>query len=87
MSNIDTVDNILKEEKREIPQTQQKNNLLEGVSSLGKKLWELLGQGSLSLEELTEQSGTDFTAVSIELLELQVAGLVKVNQAQRYYRS
>lgn len=78
---------ISKEEKREEKQKQLAKRLPDSVTPLGKKLWELLGQGTLSLEELTEQSGTDFTAVSIELLELQVAGLVKVNQGQRYYRS
>lgn len=78
---------ISKEEKREEKQKQLEKRLPDSVTPLGKKLWELLGQGTLSLEELTEQSGTDFTAVSIELLELQVAGLVKVNQGQRYYRS
>ena len=75
-----------REEKREVKPKQQKV-LPDNISPLGKKLWEMLGQGSLSLEELTEKSGTDFTAVSIELLELQVAGLVAVNQAQRYHRS
>lgn len=82
-----TEPNISKKEKRENKLKQLKNVLPDSVSPLGKKLWELLGQGALSLEELTEQSGTDFTAVSIELLELQVAGLVGVNQAQRYHRS
>lgn len=78
---------ISKEEKRGEKPKQLKKALPDSVSPLGKKLWELLGQGALSLEELTEQSGTDFTAVSIELLDLQVAGLVGVNQAQRYHRS
>lgn len=86
-NNAEIVDCMSKEEKNETLIKQQKDRLPEGVSPLGRKLWELLSQGSLSLEELTEQSGTDFTAVSIELLELQVTGLVKVNQAQRYSRS
>lgn len=74
------------EKERKTKLIQQKS-LPENISPLGKRLWEMLGQGSLCLEELTERSGTDFTAVSIELLELQVAGLVKINQAQRYQRS
>lgn len=79
-------DTTLREEKKKVQPKQQKV-LPDNISHLGKMLWEILGQGSLSLEELTEKSGTDFTTVSIELLELQVAGLVAVNQAQRYHRS
>lgn len=82
-----TADSISKEEKRETKQKQQEKTLPDSVSPLGRKLWELLSQGSLSMEELVEQSDTDFTAVSIELLEMQVAGLVKVDQMQRYRRS
>ena len=33
-----------------------------------------------------EGSGTDFASVSMELLELQGAGLINQNQALRYYR-
>ena len=82
-----TIDSISKEEKRETKPKQQEKTLPDSVSPLGRKLWELLSQGSLSMEELVEQSDTDFTAVSIELLEMQVAGLVKVDQMQRYRRS
>ena len=38
------------------------------------------------METLTEQSGAAFAAVSMELLDLQAAGLVATDQAQRYYR-
>lgn len=58
----------------------------ETKTELGEKLLKLLQAGALSLERLTEQSGASFAAVSMELLELQVAGLVAVDQAQRYYR-
>lgn len=53
---------------------------------LGAKLLALLQAGALSLEKLTEQSGAAFAAVSMELLDLQAAGLVATDQAQRYYR-
>ena len=56
------------------------------TSELGSKLLSLLQGGSLSLEELVEGSGTDFASVSMELLELQGAGLINQNQALRYYR-
>ncbi len=56
------------------------------TTELGKKLLELLKAGAQSLESLTEKSAASFAAVSMELLELQVAGLVAVDQAQRYYR-
>lgn len=55
-------------------------------SALGKKLLQLLLQGPLSLEELTEQSGKPFADVSMELLNMQVEGLIAADQAQRYYR-
>lgn len=56
------------------------------TSALGTKLLELLQAGSLPLEALVEGSGADFASVSMELLELQGAGLVSQNQALHYYR-
>lgn len=56
------------------------------TSELGAKLLELLQVGSLPLEKLVEDSGADFASVSMELLELQGAGLVGQNQAMHYYR-
>ncbi len=56
------------------------------LSPLGEKLWAILGGGARPLETLVEQSGADLTAVSMELLELQVAGLVDEDRARRYYR-
>lgn len=56
------------------------------TTELGAKLLALLQAGALSLEKLTEQSGAAFAAVSMELLDLQAAGLVATDQAQRYYR-
>ncbi len=59
---------------------------MEKITELGRKLLQLLQGGALSLEQLTAGSGADFAAVSMELLDLQVAGIVAVDQAQRYYR-
>lgn len=56
------------------------------TTELGAKLLALLQAGALSLEKLTEQSEAAFAAVSMELLDLQAAGLVAADQAQRYYR-
>ncbi len=56
------------------------------TTELGAKLLALLQAGALTLEKLTEQSGAAFAAVSMELLDLQAAGLVATDQAQRYYR-
>ena len=56
------------------------------TTELGAKLLAPLQAGALSLEKLTEQSGAAFAAVSMELLDLQAAGLVAADQAQRYYR-
>lgn len=56
------------------------------TTELGAKLLALLQAGALSLEKLTKQSGAAFAAVSMELLDLQAAGLVATDQAQRYYR-
>lgn len=56
------------------------------TSELGGRLLELLREGALSLEVLTERSGVAFAAVSMELLDLQVAGLVATDQTGRYYR-
>ena len=56
------------------------------VSEVGQSLLALLQGGALSLEELMEQSRADFATISMELLDLQVANLVAVDKAQRYYR-
>lgn len=67
------------ESQEEVPATA-------ATTALGTRLLELLQGGSLPLEELVEGSGADFASVSMELLELQGAGLVSQNQALRYYR-
>lgn len=56
------------------------------TTELGARLLALLVAGAQPLEQLTEQSGASFAEVSMELLDLQVAGLVATDQAQRYYR-
>lgn len=56
------------------------------TTELGAKLLALLVAGAQPLEQLTEQSGASFAEVSMELLDLQVAGLIATDQAQRYYR-
>lgn len=56
------------------------------TSALGERLLAILQAGTQTLESLTEQSGATLAEVSLELLELQVAGLVAMDQAQRYYR-
>ena len=56
------------------------------LSELGQKLYNLLEQGPLSLEELTEQSGEALADISMELLNLQIEGCLDIDVAQRYYR-
>ena len=56
------------------------------TTELGAKLLELLQGGAKTLEQLTEGSGVSFALVSMELLDMQVAGLVAQDAAQRYYR-
>ena len=56
------------------------------ASDLGKNILALLQQGPLSLEEITEQRGASLPEISMELLELQVAGYLDVDKAQRYFR-
>ena len=56
------------------------------TTELGTKLLELLQDGAKTLEQLTEGSGVSFALVSMELLDMQVAGLVAQDAAQRYYR-
>ena len=68
-----------------LPEVQEEAAPAVRVSALGKHLLELLQAGSCSLEELVEQSDADFASVSMEILELQGAGLVAQNQLLRYY--
>lgn len=56
------------------------------ASELGQKIWALLKQGALSLEDITEQIQEPIPIISMELLELQVAGYVDQDNAQRYFR-
>lgn len=79
-SIFDCTDNNVVPGKKLAPQPIIKTN------ELGGRLLELLKAGAQPLECLTEKSGASFAAVSMELLDLQVAGLVAVDQAQRYYR-
>ena len=69
------------EEQKEAPVPPQLQ-----TTELGAKLLALLMAGAQPLEQLTEQSGASFAEVSMELLDLQVAGLVAADQTQRYYR-
>jgi len=69
------------EEQKEAPAPPQLQ-----TTELGAKLLTLLVAGAQPLEQLTEQSGASFAEVSMELLDLQVAGLVAADQTQRYYR-
>ena len=65
---------------------QPKPQPLAETTELGTKLLELLQGGAMTLEQLTEGSGVSFALVSMELLDMQVAGLVAQDAAQRYYR-
>lgn len=69
-----------------LPEVQEETPPPVQTSELGKCLLKLLQAGSCSLEELVEASDADFASVSMELLELQGAGLVAQNQLLRYYR-
>lgn len=63
------------------------NNLvLDKLSPLGQKLYTLLGQGTMGLDDLIEKSGAGFAEISMELLDLQVMGLVDTDQTQKYFR-
>ncbi|MBR5582768.1 MAG: hypothetical protein IKW25_04655, partial [Phascolarctobacterium sp.] len=56
------------------------------TSELGENILALLKQGPLSLEEITEQSGKSVPEISMELLELQVAGYIDMDNWNRYFR-
>ena len=56
------------------------------ISELGENILALLKQGPLSLEEIIEQSGKSVPEISMELLELQVAGCIDMDNGNRYFR-
>ena len=56
------------------------------TSELGENILALLKQGPLSLEEITEQSGKSVPEISMELLELQVASYIDMDNWNRYFR-
>ena len=78
---------LFREEKLVKPAAQKRHSEdLSTLTEVGKKLFELLGQGPMPLDALIESSGLDFTAISMELLDLQVTGLIDQDSAQRYFR-
>ena len=78
--------NLFKNKEKVLPPKEINNPDLSSMSADGKKIYHLLGQGALSMDDLIEQSGMDFTQISIELLDLQVLGLVDTDQTQKYFR-
>lgn len=74
---------LFAEEKRRKPVKKEKPL---PASELGQKIWALLKQGALSLEDITEQLEEPIPVISMELLELQVSGYVEQDKAQRYFR-
>ena len=69
-------------------QEENKSNKEEAnCSEFGKELLNLLKRGTMSLEALTQKSGRDVPTVSMELLDLQVAGLVKQDIIGNYCRA
>ncbi len=67
-------------------QAQGETKLPMNLSPLAQKLLDLLGGEPLALEDLTEASGAALAEISMELLELQAAGMIAADQARRYYR-
>ena len=55
------------------------------LSEVGKRLAELLKSEPLTLDELIDKSGLQFAEASMELLDMQVAGVVSQDMRQRYY--
>lgn len=78
--------NLFQNMEKVLPPKQINNPDLSGMSEDGKKIYHLLGQGALSVDDLIEQTGLDFTQISMELLELQVMGLADTDQTQKYFR-
>lgn len=56
------------------------------TTKLGKEILDLLDSDSMSIEEITQQSNAAFSEISVELLDLQVAGLIDIDNANKYYR-
>ena len=59
---------------------------MAGISELGRQIYHVLGQGAMSIDSLIEECQISFTEISMELLDLQVAGLVDCDQQQKYFR-
>ncbi len=55
--------------------------------SRAQQLWQELGEGSLSLVELAERLDCPLDSLSVELLQLQLAGLIKEVGLQLYSRA
>ena len=76
----------LQEDKEEKIQSTDNDKKLPDLSVTGQCLYNLLSQGPLSLEELTEQSQKQLAEISMELLNMQMLGIIAADQLQRYYR-
>lgn len=75
-----------REDREEKTENTDNKEALPDLSANAQCLYNLLSQGPLSLEELTEQSQLQFAEISMELLNMQMLGIIATDQLQRYYR-
>lgn len=61
------------------------NNKYDKLSEEARSILTLLGKGRLTLTEIIEKQGGNLADLGTQLLDLQVAGLVAQDNAQRYY--
>lgn len=72
---------------RPLEKVQKPKPLEPQLSPLELIILKVLGKQHLYLDDIMEGSNLDLSSLSIELLELQVKGLVAQDEAQRYYRT
>lgn len=73
------------QEEKQRQKRQEKTAKLEGLSENGRILAALLEKEALEINGLIDKSGLSFAAASMELLDMQVAGVVGQDEARRYY--
>lgn len=71
--------------KKIVLQKPMNNVNLNNLSLLGRKLYNLIIE-PVSLDVLVEKTGANFTDISMELLDMQVMGIIDTDQTQRYFR-
>lgn len=77
---------IAKQQAKQKQLEEQLQAKLKELSEAARKIYEELRAGALSLDEIIDRIEESFMTVSMAILELQVANLIREDEGHRYHR-